>query len=290
MLLENVKADLHTHGWCGQEDGSGQFIMRFLGETGKRNLQTIAEKGFSQGQHTLIGLINFNDTRYQKIVNTRRELEKHFEIYDDYKERLVGVYHKGKNLWCHILRGQEVPTNEGHLLILGNDKDIKSRIIEDVFKEAKDMYAINIGDHSLEESFLSKFFGFLTNQRMSLGKENVRKYKEQLDLLEYGNSNVPELTSETEALGKEVNLKGVSCSDSHTLNQMFSSYMLFEKLDFSYWEKLRESLLDGINKGTVENFIGRNRRFENLYHGLAVLYNLARQKAGIVRNPVVDIK
>ena len=206
------------------------------------------------------------------------------------KERFVGVYDKTKNLWSYVLRGQEIPTNEGHLLILGNNKEIKYRNIDDVLKEAGYMNALKIGDHPLEESFLSKFFGFLTNQRMSLGKENVRKYKEHLDLLEYCNSNVPELSSETEVLGNHVGLKGIFSSDSHTLNQMFSSYMIFPELDFTAWCDLRGSLLKGINEETVQHCRGSNRKFENIYHALAVIYNIARQKAGIVKNPLIEIK
>jgi len=293
MLLENVKTDLHAHGWCGQEEGLGQIIMKILGETGERNLQTIAEKGFSQGQNTLIGLINFDDTRYQKIINTREKLGKDFDIYDDNKERFMGVYNKAKDLWCHILRGQEIPTNEGHLFILGNNRDIQRRNIEDVFKEAKDMSAINIGDHILFElGLLSKIFGKLMSngvKKYSLGKEGVKKHKEQLDLLEYCNSNFPDLTTETESLGKEVGLKGIYCSDSHILNQIFSSYTIFSELDFTNWYSLRESLMKGINNGTAENYRGANRKLEGLYHGLAVCYNIARQKIGIVKNPVIEI-
>lgn len=38
MKLKNVKADLHAHGWTGQETGFGQFGLTILGERGKTSL------------------------------------------------------------------------------------------------------------------------------------------------------------------------------------------------------------------------------------------------------------
>lgn len=276
MLIQNVKTDLHTHGWTGQEPGFGQFVLKILGERGKRNLQTIAEKGFEQEQDTLIGFINFNDTRYQKIVNTRGELPKNYNLYDDNVQRFVGVYGKNRDLWSFILRGQEIPTNEGHVLVLGNNKEIKRRTIEDVLKEAKDMNALIVGDH---------FLGL-----KGLGKENIIRYIKYLDLLEYGNSNFPELTSKSKDIGEKLKIPGLYNSDSHNLERMFSSYMIFPELDFSDWKTLREGIIKSAENEKMGYYAGKNRRFEIPIHFAAVVYNISRQKMGLVKMPGYEIE
>ncbi len=290
-LIKNVKADLHAHGWPGQEPGSGQFVLKMLGETGGRNLQSISERGFIEGQNTLIALVNFNDSRYQKIVNTRRDVPKTCDVYDDCVERFVGVYDKQRKLWNFVLRGQEVPTDQGHLLILGGNKEIAWRMIEDVLKEAEDMGALIGGDHVLAKvpRIFSKI-GFKGSKRYSLGKENVEKYKDSLDFIEYGNSNIWKLTEDTERFGGEIGILGLYNSDSHDLERVFSSHVVFPDLDFSDFQTLRKGIIEGIASENVLYYSGRNRRLENLWHGLGVLYNTAREKTGIVKKPVFEIE
>jgi len=276
MRLENIKTDLHTHGWTGQESGFGQFALKILGERGKRNLQTIAEKGFEQKQNTLIGFVNFDDTRYQKIVNTKGELPKGHNLYDDHVQRFVGVYDKGKNLWSFVLRGQEISTNKRHVLILGNNKEIARRTIEDVLKEAKDMNALIVGDHILGLK--------------GMGEDNIRDYKDEIDLIEYCNSNFPGQTEQAKKIGEKFCIPGLYNSDSHDLNRMFSSYMVFPELDFSNWGKLKQSIIGcAEDEGTICH-AGKNRKFETPIHILSVYYNLLRQKIGVVKMPEYEIE
>ncbi len=292
LQIENVKADLHTHGWPGQEPGPGQVVLKMLGETGERNLQSIAERGFREGQNTLIALVNFNDTRYQKIVNTRGDVPKGFDIYDDHVERFVGVYDKQRELWNFVLRGQEVPTDQGHLLVLGGNEEIERRVVEDVLKEAEDMGALIGGDHVLakEPGKIFNKIGSKESERYSLGEENVRKYGKRFDFIEYGNSNVWKLTEETENFGEETGIPGFYSSDSHDLKRIFSSYRVFPELDFSDFQTLRQGIIECIESETVSHYSGGNRRLENLWHGLAVLYNIARQRIGIVKKPIYEIE
>ncbi len=276
MKIPNVKTDLHTHGWCGQEEGFGQIVMTLFGERGKRNLQTLAGRGFREKQDTLIGFVNFDDTRYQKIVNTRHDLPKNYDLYDEHVKRFVGVYNKEKELWNFILRGQEIPTDKGHLLILGNDKEIERRTIEDVLKEADDINALIVGDHILGLK--------------GLGENNVREYRQKLNMIEYGNSNYPWDLQEARKLGEGLSIPGLYNSDSHDLNRMFSSHMIFPELDFSNWENLREEIVNSVKDERTTFHAGRNRILEIPIHLAAVYYNVARQKAGIVKMPEYEIE
>ena len=119
------------------------------------------------------------------------------------------------------------------------------------------------------------------SKRYSLGKENVKKYKEHLDFIEYGNSNVPGLAKASEIFGNEIGIDGLYNSDSHTLDYIFSSNMIFPELDFSNWKELKNGIKKEIQLQNTTINKGRNRIFEKIYHGLSVIYNIARQKKGL---------
>jgi hypothetical protein len=119
MRVEKVKADLHTHGFCGWHKGRGQFLMRLFGDSPERSLETVCGRGFEEGQNTLIGMVNFNGFRYEGLVMTRGDLPTGWDIYDDHRKVFVGVYDSWRGLWSFMLRGQEIPTEKGHVLVLG---------------------------------------------------------------------------------------------------------------------------------------------------------------------------
>ena len=261
MKLQNVRADLHTHGWAGQETGKGQIVLEKLGETGRRDLATPCTQGHFQSPHTLIGLVNFGDTRYEKIVNTRGSLGRGLEVYDDHRQRFVGVRLIGncdaESKWCFVLRGQEIPTDKGHVLILGGDENIQYEKLDDVLKCAKDIGALKVADHPLaKKGILGKVFSLLTHngKPLSLGRLTLEDYSDKFDGVEVSNSNVPELTEETIGIAKSLGLTQYSSSDSHTLHQLFSGWTEFPELDFSSWEKLRTGL-----KTQGQMYFGKNR-------------------------------
>ena len=297
LKLQNVVADLHAHGWCGQEEGNGQFILRWLGETGRRDLATLCEYGFlyrpeqlsEEWENTLIGIVSFGDTRYEKVVNTRGRLGRGLEVYDDHKKRFVGV-HNTHGKWCFVLRGQEIPTDHGHVLILGGDKNIPRQYekLNDVLKFARDIGAIIIADHpTAEKGIAGKIFSYLTNngKPLSLNEPDLEIYCDMFDGIEVGNSNVTELTETNIELAKRLGLKTYASSDSHTLSQLFNGTTRFSEIDFSSWERARNGLLV---PGKIH--IGPNRKYENFLHGVSVLYNIARQKIGVVEMPEIIIE
>ncbi|MBI2630418.1 hypothetical protein HYW76_04930 [Candidatus Pacearchaeota archaeon] len=288
LKIKNVKADLHTHGWCGQETGFGQIVLRVLGETGKRDLATFAQRCFDEEQNTLGAMVNFNDTRYEKITNTRGKIGRDYELYDDHRQRFAGVYDKKTGLWSVMIRGQEIPTDQGHVLIIGGDKNIDDRKIEDVLKQAEDMGALKIADHPLAEyGWLGKIW--TRGGRLSLGRNNLEEYKERFDGIEVVNSNFMDLIEETNRIAEELGLPKFCSSDSHTLRNMFSSYMIFPEVDLTSWERLIESIRQRMIKEDYEAYAGTNGRFEKGRHIIAVLYNIAREKIGIVKKPKVTI-
>ncbi|MAH49486.1 hypothetical protein CMI37_26925 [Candidatus Pacearchaeota archaeon] len=287
MKIKNIKTDLHTHGFCGWSTGPGQNFMRLLGDSPHRDLKSVADRCFGEGRDTLIGMVNFNDARYEGLVNTRRCLPKNYGIYDDHCSVFIGV--RRDNLWNFMIRGQEIPTNVGHVLIIGGNKQVKSRIIEDVFKEAGDMGAIKIADHGLARMGLAgRIFSklFHNGNPLSLGRENIIRYKDFFDAIEVCNSNVPELTEETRELAAALDLPRIYSSDSHTPPLMFSSHMILSELDFSNPESARRSLRKRFDEDYFY-YEGCNRKYETLWHGLAVAYNIMRQRVGLVKEEKV---
>lgn len=293
MKIEKIKADLHTHGFCGWHKGPGQFLMRLFGDSPERSLQAVCERGFEEKQNTLIGMVNFNGYRYEGLVRTRKDLPKGWEVYDDHRKVFVGIRDPGRGLWCFMLRGQEVPTDKGHVLILGGDNNIAHRKFEEVIKAADDMGALKIADHPLAKlGLLGKAYDLATGnhgRRLSLGEETLREYADCFDAIEVGNSNFPGLVRKTDRLAGELCLDSVYTSDSHSYGCMFSSWMKFPSLDFRYPDFLRMDLRFKLAVEDYEAYAGRNRRFETLLHGGAVAYNLFREAIGLVSKDPVKI-
>ncbi len=124
--LLRIKADLHNHLRSGSYMPNGIFnkvidkVERRLGAGG------------------MIGLINLEDKRYEE-----------FSQLKGYERQDFGnaVYIPEKDIV--IVKGQEVQTSDGHLLVLGLMKDFRikaGRTLEDTIKEARDNNGILIAN------------------------------------------------------------------------------------------------------------------------------------------------
>ena len=124
-MEERIAADLHNH--------LGRYgIFRSFNDvrdTASRNL----------GENGILGIVDCDDSRYKNFV----------EFRGGYRRADIGnaVYVPDKRIL--IVRGQEVFTKEGHVLVLGvqKGKNIKSKRLEDALKEATDLGGIKIADH-----------------------------------------------------------------------------------------------------------------------------------------------
>ncbi len=122
-----VKADLHNHLRTSSSFRDADF-NRAVDLTRKK-----------LGSGAVLGMINFADDRYEDLVSR-----------PGYERQNIGnaVYVPDKEVL--IVKGQEIPTQQGHLLVLGieQNKHLKSgRPIEDTIKEAKDNDGTIIADH-----------------------------------------------------------------------------------------------------------------------------------------------
>jgi len=87
-------------------------------------------------------MVNFSDNRYERFIGL---LGYEREFLGDKQN---GIYIPQKEIY--VIKGQEVPTQQGHMLVLGLENDYhiqEHRSVEDTIKEAKDKNGIIVADH-----------------------------------------------------------------------------------------------------------------------------------------------
>lgn len=136
--------DLHTYGWPTFE--RGKYELPGISYRGERSLRRLVDR-CSDVNLELIGFVNFGDTRFQQLCETRRNLPRSYEsdsINQEGEPMFIKVKPPQKKE-VTILRGQQVLAQEGHVLVLGAPKQLRDRIhLEDTLKEAKDLGALII--------------------------------------------------------------------------------------------------------------------------------------------------
>lgn len=125
-----VKADLHNHFRTSSVWKEGDF---------NKAIKVAHNRLNSFG---MVGLVNFSDKRYESFVGLK-----------GYERTKIGE--KGNAFYIpekmiFVIKGQEVPTIQGHLLVFGlgmNEHIKEGRNLEDTLKEAKDYDGIIVADH-----------------------------------------------------------------------------------------------------------------------------------------------
>ena len=128
--MSKVKADLHNHLRTSSRYSEGDF---------NRAIDIALRK---LGEGAVFGVVNFHDRRYEHFINLPGYERQNL---GDNKN---GIYVPEKDIY--VVKGQEVPTQEGHLLVFGIGERIhlkKGRKLEDTIKDAKDQNGIIIVDH-----------------------------------------------------------------------------------------------------------------------------------------------
>ena len=130
-----VRADLHNHLRTSSYWRRGDF----------NRAVDVAQRRLGAGGIT--GLINFSDKRFET-----------FAELPGYERTFVGesqnaIYVPQKDIL--IAKGQEIPTQQGHLLVLGLPKDVHLKDwgdLENTMKEARKNGGSNVADHLFSRS------------------------------------------------------------------------------------------------------------------------------------------
>ncbi len=125
-----VKADLHNHLRTSSASCDGDF----------NKVVDIAAKRL--GEDAIVGLANFGDDRYERFSN----LQGYDRVFVG--EDKNGFYIPEKKVL--IVKEQEVPTSEGHLLVLGlryGEHVKQNRSLADTLSDIQDRGAGAVADH-----------------------------------------------------------------------------------------------------------------------------------------------
>ena len=293
---ELIATDLHVHGWTFPEKVKGEWIVSLLEGRLERTadaLVKVSQNKFPE-EPTLVGLVNFdNRTTYEMIVKTLYPPLNVDLIYDDFKKTFFGI--KKGDLWRYFIRVQEVPTDQGHVLLVGACKNTQRRKLIEVLKEAKEETgALIIAPHPLSaasipfigkrlDSFLSK------GGQLSLGEENLIKYSSYWDGIEVESSKY---SSENRTSSIAVGLMSpqVVSSDSEGIENFLGFGMYLNGVDFANSETLRASLRNSIRNCSHYFSRANNKSLERLNHGLVSMYNSMRLKTGMLKREVHEIE
>lgn len=130
-----VKADLHNHLRTSKRVLNGDF---------NRVIDATSAK---LGEDAIIGIVNRSDRKYEELVSQRG--------YD--REFIEGngsvVYVPEKKVY--LVKGQQVQSNEGNLLVLGVPKGVnllEGKSLEDTIKEAQEKWGIIIASNLLHKN------------------------------------------------------------------------------------------------------------------------------------------
>lgn len=263
-----IRADLHNH-------------LRTFTHAKEGDFDRAVDKAYQKlGAGGILSLVNFADTRYEIYTQQtskyqRQNLEN--SIYIPEKKIL-------------ILKGQEVQTKQGHLLILAlkQNQHLKSnRNLEDAIKEAKDLNGIIIADHP----FYKEGIGPYLQQNLNL--------LENIDALELnGEANyIPKLTPKNanQRLIEFHNFlvendvifppKGIiASSDGHSFFEIGSCYTYIEKLKIDTAEILTERLRYSVRNSHISDTNLHHSIFGTYLHvGLLVPWIIG-VKAGIFKS------
>lgn len=210
-----VKADLHNHLRTSSRCFEGDF----------NRAVDIASRKLGAG--AILGIVNFSDWRYEHLIS--------LEGYErqNLGDNKNGIYVPEKDVY--IVKGQEIPTKEGHLLVFGTGARVhlrEGRKLEDTIEEAKDQNGIIVADHP----FYVAGIGSYLEQNPSL--------TEQLDAIEVHNGeasfglpvgpvplNANKKAQEFYARIKHdfPNLGAISSSDGHSMYELGSSWTEIDK-------------------------------------------------------------
>lgn len=147
--MRNIKADLHNH-------------LRTSSRMSGLVKPTIDKARKTLGPGGIIGLVNFDDSRYEDFANQRVNGYEHQDTAET-------LYFPNQDVL--VVKGEEVQTAQGHLLVLGlptGKHMISRRPLDDTILEAKERYdAITIADHPLYKEGCGVVLRFLPERYFS---------------------------------------------------------------------------------------------------------------------------
>jgi len=266
--MGKVNADLHTH-------------LRTRADISNLDFNQVIDLARERlGPGGILGVVNFADRHYEQFVG-KRGYERH--------DLSNGVYVPEKKVL--VVKGEEVATKQGHLLVLGIRKNrhlAHDRTLDDTIREAKQGNGIMIADHPFTYFGIGKQLERVYNIG---GKILSSEYLEKLDAIEVHNGEASLSPRNPNKKAQEFfrrmryfnpKLGALIVSDGHSLKEVGISYTTLEMPDY---ETITSPylLVDHLRKAIQNHrdFSGKmtGARFMAILHLLAIMGDKASSKA-----------
>ena len=230
--MKKIKADLHNH----------LRSSSILKDLDFNNSIDTAHKRLGSG--ACFGLINMHDMRYEKFADLR-----------GYEREWVGenknaIYVPARDVL--VVRGQEVATKQGHLLVLGLAYGLHLKnncSLEDTLKKARD----NCGTIIVDHPFYLEGIGNYLEKNFKLLKyiDAIEVYNGEASFgLLVGpfpkNANEKAQKFYSEVRKDFPHLGAIASSDGHSISEIGSSYTEIDKPEYNknFIYSLRNSVRD----------------------------------------------
>jgi len=272
--MTKFKVDLHSH--------TSDFQHLIFNKPNKKEyIIKLLNKLFKQGDNLVIGLAEFNDDgRFSKFLKAVKELPKDYIV----TKNLPIVSIKKSNKTIHFIRADEISTEKGHVLIVGNNEKIKSRNLKEILKKARKNKWIVIADHPLHEFGPAYFIVSRINDHpaISLKSKTILKNKKNIDALELS-SYFPEDREKVKKFGKKHNIPVIAESDAHFLSEFFDSHFELENLDLTNITTFKKTFRKALRKN-IKLFPGKHPFTAKYKHGFQVIFGTICMKLGLIKS------
>ena len=229
-----VKADLHNHLQSSSRQWKEGDFDRLADITRER-----------LGEGGIVGLVNFSDNRYERMIRQGGYAR-------DYVDGRA-TYVPSKDVL--IVKGQEVPTKQGHLLVLGLPKNVylkDGREVRDSIKEAADLGGVIGADHVYGKGGLGKYLEENPGDIALFDFFETHNAEANLwiPLVNDFNANKRARDFYQEIKGIYPNLGELSTSDGHSWYEVGKCWTAIEKPELNrFSESLKHSVIN-TRKGT----------------------------------------
>lgn len=136
-------ADLHTYGWPTFE--RGKLELPGISYRGERSLKHLVDR-CSAVNLSLVGFVNFGDRRFEQLHATTKQLPRSYSASSQHASgtpiSISVLTPDGKVI--HIIRGQQVLTQNGRVLVLGVKPLADNQPLANTLREAQDLGALII--------------------------------------------------------------------------------------------------------------------------------------------------
>ncbi|MDD5193453.1 MAG: PHP-associated domain-containing protein [Candidatus Nanoarchaeia archaeon] len=230
--MTKVKADLHNH-------------LRTSGRIYDTDFNTaidIAAKRLGEG--AVFGVVNFDDKRYERFT----EFRGYERVYVG--ENCNGFYVPEKKVL--VVKGQEVPTKEGHLLVIGLGKNAhltQHRTLAETLKEAEDNQGVTIVDHPFHSHGLGSYLESNPEPLMRIDAIEVYNGEAAFGIpgtpFPYG-ANKRAQTFYDRIKSYSPHLGALASSDGHSMYELGRSWTEIDEPDLVEKTKFADSLKESV--------------------------------------------